>query len=98
MRISGTHVQGLHSNQVRRHTQIDLLTCRVCFVKHMMITAQVRHHTLLDLSTCRVCSVKHMMIMPVICCQDGCLMAFAKVALPEDYLSHNLDEQCLGGH
>jgi len=34
----------------------------------------------------------------VICCQDGCLMAFAKGALPEDYLSHNFDEQCLGGH
>ena len=32
------------------------------------------------------------------CCQDGCLMAFAKSALPEEYLSHNLDEQCLGGH
>ena len=25
----------------------------------------------------------------VICCQDGCLMAFAKGALPEEYLSHN---------
>jgi len=23
----------------------------------------------------------------VICCQDGCLMAFAKGALPEEYLS-----------
>ena len=34
----------------------------------------------------------------VICCQDGCLMAFAKGALPEEYLSHNFDEQCLGGH
>jgi len=39
------------------------LTCRVCFVKHMMITTQVRHHTHLDLSTCRVCSMKLMMIM-----------------------------------
>jgi len=56
-------MQGLHSTQVRHHTQIDLLTCRVCFDKHMMITTQVRHHTYLDLSTCRVCSVKHMMIM-----------------------------------
>jgi len=63
MTTSGTHIQGLHSTQVRHHTQIDLLTCRVCFVKHMMITTQVRHHTLLDLSTCRVCSVKHRMIM-----------------------------------
>jgi len=26
------------------------------------------------------------------------LMAFAKGALPEEYLSHNFDEQCLGGH
>jgi len=34
----------------------------------------------------------------VICCQDGCLMAFAKCALPEEYLSHNFDEQCLGRH
>jgi len=25
-------------------------------------------------------------------------MAFAEGALPEEYLSHNLDEQCLGGH
>jgi len=63
MTTSGTHIQGLHSTQVRHHTQIDLLTCRVCFVKHMMITTQVRHHTLLDLSTCRVYSVKHRMIM-----------------------------------
>jgi len=34
----------------------------------------------------------------VICCQDGCLMAFAKGALPEEYLTHNFDEQCFGGH
>ena len=34
----------------------------------------------------------------VICCQDGCLKAFAKGALPEEYLSHSFDEQCLGGH
>ena len=34
----------------------------------------------------------------VICCQDGYLTAFAKGALPEEYLSHNFDEQCLGGH
>jgi len=35
----------------------------------------------------------------VIYCQDGCLMAsFAKGALPEEYPSHNFDEQCLGGH
>jgi len=33
----------------------------------------------------------------VVCCQDGCLTAFAKGALPEEYLSHNFDEQCLGG-
>ena len=126
MTISGTHIQGLHSTQVRHHTQIDLLTCCVCFVKHMMISTQVRHHTHLDLSTCRVCFVKHMMIMcryfprlwyhpnplhargpgfcpslvrwSVICCQDGCLMAFAKGALPEEYLSHNFDEHCMGGH
>ena len=56
-----THIQGLHSTQVRHHTQIDLLTCRVCFVKNMMIITQVRHHTHLDLSTCRVCLIKHMM-------------------------------------
>jgi len=34
----------------------------------------------------------------VICCQDGCSTALAKGALPEEYLSHNFDEQCLGGH
>jgi len=51
MTISGTHIQGLHSTQVRHHTQIDLLTCRVCFVKHMMISTQVRHHTHFDLTT-----------------------------------------------
>jgi len=126
MAISGPHIQGLHSTQVRHHTQIDLLKCRVYFVKHMMISTQVRHHTHLHLTTCCFCSVKHMMIMrqyfprlwydpyplharglglclllvrwSVICCQDGCLMAFAKGALPEEYLSHNFDEQCLGGH
>jgi len=58
MTISGTHIQGLYSTQVRHHTQIDLLTCRVCFVRHTMINTQVRHHTHLDLTTCRVCSVK----------------------------------------
>jgi len=63
IKIYGTHIQGLHSTQVRHHTQIDLLTCRVCFVKHMMISTQTRHHTHFDLSTSRVCSVKHMMIM-----------------------------------
>ena len=30
--------------------------------------------------------------------QDGCLVAFAKGALSEEYLSHNFDEQCLEGH
>jgi len=34
----------------------------------------------------------------VICCQYGCLMAFAKGALPEKYVSHSFDEKCLGGH
>ena len=63
MTIPGTHMQGLHSTQVRHLTQIDLVTCRVCLVKHMMITTQVHHHTCLDLSTCRVCSVKNMMII-----------------------------------
>jgi len=63
MTTSGTHIQGLHSTQVHHHTQIDLLTCCVCFVKHMMINTQVCHYTYLDLTTCRVCSVKHMMIM-----------------------------------
>jgi len=126
MAIFGTHTLGLHSTQVRHHIQIDLLTCCVCFVRHMMIITQVCHHTHLDVSTCRVCFVKHMMIMrqyfprlwydpyplhargpvlcpflvrwSVICCQDGSLMAFAKGALPEEYLSHNFDEHCLKGH
>ena len=57
MKTSGAHMQGLHSTQVRHHTQIDLLTCRVCFVKHTMINIQVRHYTHLDLTTKRVCSV-----------------------------------------
>jgi len=39
------------------------VTCRVCFVKHMMISIQVRHHTHFDLTTWRACFVKHMMIM-----------------------------------
>ena len=34
----------------------------------------------------------------VICCQDGCSTALAKGALPEEYLSQNSNEQCLGGH
>jgi len=34
----------------------------------------------------------------VICCKVDSLMAFAQGALPEEYLSHNFDEQCLGGH
>ena len=60
MTISGTHIQRLHSSQVRHHTKFDLLTF---FVKHMMINPQVRHHFHLDLTTCRVCSVTCMMIM-----------------------------------
>jgi len=64
MTISGAHmVYTTPTGQVRHHTQIDLFTCCVCFVKHMMITTQVRHHTHLDLLTCRVCSVKHMIIV-----------------------------------
>jgi len=51
MTTSGTHLQGLHSTQVRHHTQIGLLTCHVCFVKHIMITTQVRLYTHLDLTT-----------------------------------------------
>jgi len=50
MTISGTHIHGLHSTQVRHHTQIDLLKCGVCSVKHMMISTQVRHHTHFDLT------------------------------------------------
>jgi len=63
MTISGTHIQGLHSTQIRHHTPIHVLTCCACFVKHMMITTQVRHHTLLDLTTWRACSVKHIILM-----------------------------------
>jgi len=63
MTTSATHLQGLHSTQVCHYTQIDLLTCRACFVKHMMISTQARHYTHPDLKTWRVCSVKHMMIM-----------------------------------
>ena len=51
MTTSGTHLQGLHSDQVRHHTQIDLLTCHVCFVKHMMISTQVVHRTHVELTT-----------------------------------------------
>ena len=47
-----SQIQGLHSTQVRHHTQSDLLTFRVCFVQRMMISTQVRHHTQIDLSTC----------------------------------------------
>ena len=63
MTTSGTHTQGLHSTQVRHHSQIDLLTCCGCFVKHMLISTQVHHHTHFDLTTWHVCFVKHMMIM-----------------------------------
>jgi len=65
MTIPGTHMGpwGSTHHPGRHHTQIDLLTCRVCFVKHMMITTQVRHHNHVDLSTCRVCSVQHKMII-----------------------------------
>jgi len=61
--VPWTHGVVVHSTQVRHLTQIDLLTCSVCFVKHLMITTQTRHHAHLDLSTCRVCSVKNMMII-----------------------------------
>jgi len=40
MTMSGTHMQGLHTTQVRQHTQIDQLTCHVYFVKHMMMMRQ----------------------------------------------------------
>jgi len=32
MMMPGTYMQGVHTTQVNHHTQIDLLTCRVCFV------------------------------------------------------------------
>ena len=58
-----THTGSAQHPGTNWHAQIDLLTCRVYFVEHMMISTQVRHHTHLHLITCRVCSVKHMMIM-----------------------------------
>ena len=64
MTILGTHMQGLDTTQVRQHAQIELLTCRVCFIKHVMINKQVHHHTHLDLSTCRVCFVKYVFTSP----------------------------------
>jgi len=51
MTTSGTHLQGLHSTQVQRHTQIDMLRVVSVFVEHMMISTQARHHNYFDLTT-----------------------------------------------
>ena len=90
------------TTQVRHRTHFDLTTCRVCFVKHMMIMRQYFTGIWYDpyqlhargLGLCLFFLVS----WSVICCQDGCLMAFAKGVLPEEYLSHNFLEQYLGGH
>ena len=101
MTISGTHRQGLHSTQVRHYTQIDLLTCRVCSVKHMIIMREYFPRLWYDPYPLHARGLglhPFSVRWSVICCQEGFLMAFAKGALPEEYLSHNFDEQCLGGH
>jgi len=89
------------TTQVRHHTHLDLSTCRVCSVKHEMIMRQYFPRLWYDpyplhergLGLCLF-----LVRWSVICCQGGCLMALTKGTLPEEYLSHNFDEQCLGGH
>jgi len=93
MTISGTHIQGQDNTQVHHYTQIDLLTCRVCFVKRIIITTQVlacawSRSQSLSFFTALVCD-----LLP-----RRLFHGFARGALPEDHLSHNFDEHCLGGH
>ena len=82
------------STQVRHHTHFELSTCLVCSVKHD--NASVLPPNLVR-SLPIACAWSRSPIFclvrwSVICYQDGCLMAFAKGALPEEYLSHNFDE------
>ena len=81
---------------------LRLTTCRVCYVKYMMIMRQYfprlwyDPYPSLHVRGLGICLF--LVRWSVICCQDGCLMVFVKGAFPEEYLSHNFDEQCLGGH
>jgi len=89
------------STQVHHHTHLHLTTCRVWSLKHMIIMCQYFPRLWYDpyplyargLGLCLF-----LVSWSVICCQDSCLMAFSEGVLPTEYLSHNFDEQCLGGH
>ena len=74
---------------------------RVCSVKHMMIMRQYFPRVWYDPYPLHARGLGLCLFLvrwSVICCQYGCLMAFAKGALPEKYVSHSFDEKCLGGH
>ena len=76
-------------------------TWRVCSVKHMMMMRYSFPRLWYDPYPLHARGLGLCLFLvrwSVICCQDGGLMAFAKGALLEEYLSHNFDEQCLGGH
>jgi len=90
------------STQVRHHTHLDLSTFRVCFVKHMMIMRQYFPRLCYDPYPLMACAWSRPLssFRALVCdlLPRRLFHAFAKGALSEEYLTHNFDEHCLGGH
>jgi len=70
----------------------------MCYPGLVLLCMRACIYPCFDLFSFVIRSLSFLVSWSVICCQDGFLTAFAKGTLPEEYLSHNFDEQCLGGH
>jgi len=74
------------TTQVRHHTQLDLSTCRVCSVKHMMIIRQDSprlRYVPYPLYVRGLGLCFFIVRWSVICCQHSCFMASPKTHCPK---------------
>jgi len=85
------------TTQVRHHTHLDLSTFRVCSVNN----ASVLPSTLLRSLPIACAWSRPLSSFRALVCDllpRRLFHGFAKGALSEEYLTHNFDEHCLGGH
>jgi len=74
------------TTQVRHHTHLDLSTCRICSVKHVMIMRQYSPRPRYDpypLHARGLCVCFCLVRWSAICCQDGSFMASPKAHCPK---------------
>jgi len=95
LKISGRNIQITRTNQ--QHLGVRSPNLVLCLVL-LCTFAYVRMYVPVCSLWSGLFPVSLVMRWSVIWCQDGCLTAFAQGALPEEYLSRNFDEQCLGRH